>query len=515
MANIPSDWRVFHIVTSKVPNGNPKNLHGLNRGPLDLCLPQEHDRWGGGDWEGVRLYVLPFMKSVGFNALQISPITRCIEGVYGMPGTPSEGKLFAPNHAYHPFKLAPSANSIELEPHFGSKAELIRLIQTAHQMGIKMIADIIPNHLGYQTPDLLEHPEWFYNQDDLAQAILENDSVRKFTVKEMAGLPGLRHEHHEVRRRLDVLWQYHIALGFDAYRIDALMHCGAFYQEYLAKYSPLAGYPLIGEGHPSFGENYAGSIHVNDKGHEIGGHTVMWKMGFGSTGHPLFFCLQEEASKTGNEPNVEKLGNLQRELYYHNAQNVNFIDNHDTERSMTVALFNGNSVVAATERVHLQLVLLYGFISPPAVLYGTEQLFEGWGVRGEGMKPPRPTSNRGVWTPSAKATPTQKLLRELNHARASEPALESGWYDERYLGNGVLCYVRGYGQDRVLVVCNLWDSEVNTQNLPGTIQLADHFGDTCVLRDLTSQVIPGTFTIKDGRLHGVIPPRHAFLLSAV
>jgi pullulanase len=511
MASIPNNWRVFHLVTSKGPNGNPANINGANTSPFDLCIPEDHNAWGPGDWDGVRLFVLPWLKLSGFNAIQISPICKNVRG------NEWRGKRYAPNHSYHPAKLAPTTNSIELEPHFGDKSALVQLIQTAHSMGIFVIADIIPNHLGYDALDLLDHPEFFYNEDDLLAARLAGDKEREAVVNSelMGGLPGLRHEHWEVRRRLDLLWLYHINLHFDAYRIDALMHCSVFYQRYLRQFSPLAGYPLLGDNsYPAFGENYSGSIWFDDHHLAVGGHKAMWEMGYGSTGHPWHFCIQEECSLPGNRADVSRIAVIQKELVDNHAQSVGFIDNHDTDRAMSASLEAGNSVVAASERVHLQLVLLYGFISPPAVLYATDSLAQGYGVRAlaRGLE----TSNRVIWTPPSSSTPTLSLLRALNRARANYTSLESGWYSERYIGSGILCYIRGLDNNNpVLVIANLWDSEAHAEDLQGYIQLGDHFGESCVLRDLTGQVLPGSFSVQDGRLYGALPPRSAYLLSAV
>jgi neopullulanase len=507
MASIPNNWRIFHLLTSKGPNGNPRNIGGSKESPFDLCLPEEHDRWGAGDWEGIRLYVLPWMKNAGFNALQISPITRSIPGVIGEAGTSNEGKIFAPNHAYHTRSLAPNLSSIELEPHFGNKAELIRLIQSAHDMGIKVVADIIPNHLGYEAALVSEHPEFFYSQDDVLLAQLSGDKLREYVVdnRKMGNLPGLRHEHWEVRRRLDVLWIFHINLGFDAFRIDALCHCAEFYQKYLRDLSPLAGYPLLGDAYPLFAENYSGNLFCDDAGHEVNGHYALWQKGYGTTGHPWHFACQEEVSKPGQFADVGRIANVQKALVHNNAQCVGFVDNHDTDRAYTAALEAGNSQVAACERVHAMLVLLYGFVSPPAVLYGTDSLAQGHGVRSV-------TSCRVTWTPPS-STPTLNLLRKLNRARANYASLESGWYDERYVGSGVLAYLRGLANnDSVIVICNLWDTSVNTEHLEGSIQIGDQFGDSVILRDLTG-LATGTFSVIGGRLCGVLPPRSAYLLS--
>jgi alpha-amylase len=502
MTSIPNNWRIFQILTSKGPNGNPKNVNGKAEDDFDFANLSEHDAWGVGDWEGIRLFILPWVKKNGFNAIQISPITRQIVG-----STDEEtGLRYAPNHAYHAKTLAPSINSIELEPHFGSKLELMRLIRDAHSMDIKVVADIVPNHLGYDCPLKLEHPEFFYNLDDLLLAQEAGDEVRAYVVndKKMGGLPGLRHEHWEVRRRLDLLWLFHIQLGFDAFRVDALCHIGEFYQKYLRESSPLAGYPLLGNPYPVFAENYAGNIFKDDAGREIGGHVAFWNLGYGTTGHPWHFVCQKQVAKAGYSANVNKLADMQKLLIQNNAKCVGFIDNHDTDRCYTACLEAGNLADAAAERVHIMLVLLYGYVSPPAVLYGTDTLAEGNGVRSK-------TSCRVNWTPPFK-TPTLTLLRKLNRARASYPALESGWYDERYVGNGVLCYIRGLADnDPVVVICNLWDSSVNTESLEGSIQLGNHFSD-CVLHDLTG-LATNTFSVIGGRLHGVLPPRSAYILS--
>ncbi len=498
------------MVTSKGPNGNPSNIGGANESPYDKADLNNHDSWGVGDWEGVRTIVLPWLKLNGFNAVQISPIVRNIP--FSEWKIEREKKLVvyrsSPNHGYHPRSLASSIEDIELEPHFGSKIDLMRLIQDAHKLGIYVIADIVPNHLGTKAELTKEHPEYFYSPDDLELAKLAGDSRRMYVVdnESMGGLPGLKHEQYEVRRRLDLLWVFHIELGFDAFRVDALSHCEWFYQDYLRRLSPLAGYPMLGAYYPVFAENYSGDLFRDDKGHEVGGHVAFWNQGFGTTGHAWHFQCQQEVSKSGSNADVGKIAQIQALLVQHNAQCVNFVDNHDTDRCYTAALKEGNSEAAASERVHCMLVLLYGFISPPAVLYATDSLAQGNGVRSS-------TSCRVNWTPPV-STPTLSLLRKLNRARSAYPALESGWYSERYVASGVLAYIRGMENELpVIVIANVWDFSVNTENLEGSIQLGDIFGNNCVLRDLTGQSVHDQFSVEGGRLHGTLPARSAYILS--
>jgi glycosidase len=506
--NIPANWRVLHVVTSKCPNGNPVNLGGLGRLPFDLCDPNKHDAWGPGDFDGLRLSVLPWAKLNGFNAIQISPVIRQVLG------TTWQGNIYSPNHAYHPFRLYESSDAIETEPHFGTRDELKNFISSAHSIGIKVIADIVPNHRGYESPDTQSHPEFFHCEADMVAASRIQDWLRLHEVTPMAGLPDLRHSSFEVRRRLDQEWLFHLEMGFDAFRVDALMHCDATYREYLRKFSPFAGMPITNGGYPIFGENYAGNVFADDEGHPENGHTAMWSAGFGSTGHPWHFAVQEEFSLSGHRADVSRIAQTQSTLVAQNAQCVGFVDNHDTDRCMTACLENGNSEVAASERVHAMLVALYGFVSPPAVLYGTDELAQGFGVRA--MARGIATSNRVIWTPPS-STPTLTLLRALNHARATYASLEQGDYSERYVSSesGVFSYIRFLANNpSVLFVANLWDFSVNAETLTGSIQIGDHFGDSASLLDLTG-LASGSFSVVNGRLHGALPPRSAYLLSAV
>jgi glycosidase len=502
MCIIPTNWRILHIVTSKIPNGNPANINGLAESIYDFARLNDHDSWHHGDWEGIRLYALPFAKLYGFNAIQISPVLK--QGT----GTKWKGKRYSPYHAYHIEQLWENQSAIQLEPHFGTRSELEALISEAHAMGIQVIADLVPNHRGYETPQLLENPEFFHNISDIALAKKAGDVKREVEVTPMGGLPDLRQSHPEVVRRLDEEFLFHIHLGFDGWRVDAMMHLDEDFRTHMVNTSPLAGFPIVGKNSkPLFGENYSGSLFHDDEDVPSNGHLAMWQNGYGSTGHAWFFQIQIECSKKFGD--VNKISEIQRLFVEYDSQTVNFVDNHDTDRSMSAALVEGNSVEAATERTLMQYVLLYGFRNAIAVLYAFENLPEGRGVRDT-------TSCRVPWTPFEHQTPLLYLVQKLNSVRASRPCLEQGWYSERYTGNGVLAYIRGLDHNApILVVANIWDTSVQAEYLEGSICIGDQFADNTILVDLTGQLNPGVFYVKDGRLHGVIPPRSAFLLSAV
>ena len=53
---------------------------------------------------------------------------------------------------------------------FGNKADFKKLIDTAHNNGIYVIVDWVPNHTGWDHPWIFEHPEW-YTQNEEGQII--------------------------------------------------------------------------------------------------------------------------------------------------------------------------------------------------------------------------------------------------------------------------------------------------------------------------------------------------------
>ncbi len=105
----------------------------------------------------------------------------------------------------------------QIEERYGTKRELISLIKTIHDNGVKVICDSILNHVSRISPLLIDHPDWFLKYDsgwiqhgtdrngshifaDTAQFDFLNPEVKKY----LLGSVDLMHE-----------------LGFDGLRIDA------------------------------------------------------------------------------------------------------------------------------------------------------------------------------------------------------------------------------------------------------------------------------------------------------
>jgi glycosidase len=88
----------------------------------------------GADWLGGTLKGLEnkigYLKRLGVSAIWISPVFK---------------QVLADLHSYHGYGIQ---NFLDVDPHFGSRQDLIDLVNTAHAHGIRVILDIILNHSG-------------------------------------------------------------------------------------------------------------------------------------------------------------------------------------------------------------------------------------------------------------------------------------------------------------------------------------------------------------------------------
>lgn len=87
------------------------------------------DEWLGGKLKGLESKV-GYLKRLGVSTLWVSPVFKQVE---------------SDQHSYHGYGIQ---NFLDVDPHFGTRQDLIDLVNTAHAHGIRVILDIILNHAG-------------------------------------------------------------------------------------------------------------------------------------------------------------------------------------------------------------------------------------------------------------------------------------------------------------------------------------------------------------------------------
>lgn len=98
-----------------------------------------------------------------------------------------------------------------VNPEYGTRADFVRLIERAHELGLKVMIDVVYNHTAHDSLLVREHPEWFH-QDENGRPVS--------TVPEWSDVIDLKHPHPELTAYLVETLQGWAALGVDGFRCD-------------------------------------------------------------------------------------------------------------------------------------------------------------------------------------------------------------------------------------------------------------------------------------------------------
>ncbi|MBL8913401.1 MAG: hypothetical protein JNM17_22070 [Archangium sp.] len=110
-------------------------------------------QYQGGDWKGVTRKINEgYFSQLGVNVLWLTvPVKNATVG-----GAGSDGRTYSGYHGYWPVSLE------ETESCFGSKADLLELVNVAHQNGMQVLFDFAMVHMHSSAPVFAQHPEWFW-----------------------------------------------------------------------------------------------------------------------------------------------------------------------------------------------------------------------------------------------------------------------------------------------------------------------------------------------------------------
>ena len=158
--------------------------------------PKSENVFCGGNLQGV-IDKLDYIQDLGFNAIMLSPIFKS-----------------ANYHGYH------TLNFEDVDPHLGTWEDYQCLLDKAHDMGMKIICDFVPNHCWYEAPlfeaSLLKnggkHRDWFFypkeNSDEFVSFLGFGD-LPKFNLTNPEVVGFMIDKAEKLAR-----------MGVDAFRID-------------------------------------------------------------------------------------------------------------------------------------------------------------------------------------------------------------------------------------------------------------------------------------------------------
>ena len=204
-----SDAVLYFVVLDRFYDGS-----GANDLKVDRSNP---GGFHGGDLRGLTVK-LDEIASLGATTIWITPIVRQID--YCPPAQPPTGVAvpggWFEHCAFHGYWAEDFG---KIDPRFGTEEDLKQLVDAAHARGIKVLLDVVYNHVGYDA---------HYLKDPATANWLRTKPV-DCAVDELrcqvGGLPDFRTELPEVQ---DYLFDSHVGLakrtGLDGFRLDTVKH---------------------------------------------------------------------------------------------------------------------------------------------------------------------------------------------------------------------------------------------------------------------------------------------------
>ncbi|MEU7556419.1 pullulanase-type alpha-1,6-glucosidase [Streptomyces sp. NPDC044571] len=138
----------YFVLPDRFANGDSRNDRGgLTGTRLETGLdPTDKGFYQGGDLKGLTDR-LDYIKGLGTTAIWMAPIFK---------NQPVQGKGEDVSAGYHGYWIT---DFTQVDPHFGTNADLERLIDKAHKKGMKVFFDVITNH----TADVVDYREKSYS----------------------------------------------------------------------------------------------------------------------------------------------------------------------------------------------------------------------------------------------------------------------------------------------------------------------------------------------------------------
>lgn len=446
---------LYMLMPDRFADGNVKN--NVVKGMLDqLCVRTEPSLRHGGDLEGIRQH-LDYFNELGVTTLWFTPVLE-----NDMPGGGGHS-------SYHGYA---TTDYYKVDPRFGTNEDYRRLVDEAHQKGLKVVMDMIFNHCGSSHPWQINPPasDWF-NQpnyglqtsfkltpcvDPYASEIDKRETEEGWFASSM---PDLNQNNPHVATYLiqNSIWWVE-TVGINGIRMDTYPYAYA---------APMARWMKeLNEEYPNF--NTVGETWVTQPA-----YTAAWQKDSrlakenSNLKTVMDFAFYEAMDSCKHETTDDWWRGFNRVyntfVYDYLYTDVNhvmaFIENHDTDRF----LGEGKDV----NRLKQGLALLLTIKRIPQLYYGTEVLMNGvkkvtdGNVRKDFMGG-FPGDERNCFTADGRTAAENEMfgwLSRLLHWRKGNDVIVNGTQTQFCPHNGVYVIARRHEGKTVMLMLNGLDKE--------------------------------------------------------
>jgi len=203
------DALIYMVMTDRFVDGNAAN------NPVATSAAQGAD-WQGGDFAGITQMIQSgYFNDLGVNALWLTPFNTAANGT----GIAGDGQHeVSAYHGYWP--IEPRG----VDARLGTEAELEELISTAHEHGIRVMSDLVVNHVHEDHPYYSNNPDWF-NQGCLCGAQNCGWTEHRLDCQFRSYMPDINWKNRDASEQMiaDGLWWLE-RFDLDGARIDAVKH---------------------------------------------------------------------------------------------------------------------------------------------------------------------------------------------------------------------------------------------------------------------------------------------------
>ncbi len=483
---------VYLIMPDRFANGDKTN--DIVKGMTETTLNRDsmYHRHGG-DIQGI-INNLDYLQDLGVTALWINPLLTNDQ----------------PKTSYHGYA---NTENYRIDPRYGTNELYKKLIDEMHKRGMKMVKDLVHNHVGSRHWTVLDLPskDWLnqwptftrttYREqthfDPYASAADKNQMVKGWFDFHM---PDPNQQNPYVRNYITQshIWWVEYA-GVDAFRLDTYAYNDLDYMAEWAK-AIKAEYPNLN----SFGETWVQG--VPSQTYFTEGQTVNQKFDTGLDGVTDFQALWgiNEAlnGKLGWTDGVVRLYNtLTYDYQYKDAtKNVVFLDNHDLNRFYSVV----NEDFSKYKSGIAWLLTTRGI---PQFYYGNEILMTGTttpdGKVRLDFKGGWPEDKVNKFTAAGRTEKENEAfnyVRKLATYRKNNEVLKTGKMMQFVPQDGVYVYFRYNTDKTVMMLMNGEEKEVSlstarfAERITGFKQAVNVATDE-VLADISQIKIPAKTTL--------------------
>jgi glycosidase len=444
---VTRDDVIYLIMPDRFADGDPSNNmpKGAAPGTYDRSAAKDYH---GGDLKGIQDH-LPYLKDLGVTTLWLTPIVDNDNS----------------SETYHGYG---ATDLYAVEDHFGTLREFQQLVDAAHQQGIKILLDMVPNHVGPKHAWATSQPApgWLHgtiedhidNSDYDFPPVTDPHAVKKNYRSALDGwfvnvLPDLAQENPLVAEYLEqnAYWWMETG-GVDGFRIDTFPYVPReFWTTYLQRLQ--AAYP-----------NFFAVGEVSNTEPPVVSYFAGGQKGFdGVDTHlttPFDFPMNSAIREVVNHgASAKKIVDVLRQdrLYPHPELLVTFIGNHDMKRFLTDA---GGS----TDKLKLGFSLL-------ATLRGIPQIYSGDEIATPGGEDPDnrrdfpggfPGDQRNAFTQAGRTPDEQDVyahVQALLKLRREHPALRVGELRHVVVSDDYYVFTRETNDERLMVVFYKGDAD--------------------------------------------------------